>query len=71
MSWRVAKQCHGGRRYKNMKVVDLNRHDGLSLRGDPTEEAPDALVVSLITEDAGLLIRLRSRSTSRSRLDTS
>jgi hypothetical protein len=54
-----------------MKVVDFNRHDGLSLRGDPTEEAPDVLVVSLITEDAGLLIRLRSRSTSRSKLDAS
>lgn len=49
--------------------VDFSRHDGLSLRGEPTEEDPDALVVtSLTTEDAGLLIRLRSRSTSRSRL---
>lgn len=55
--------------YKNTMVVDCNRHDGLGLRGEPTEEAPDALVASLITEDAGLLIRLRSRSTSRSRLE--
>lgn len=60
-----------GQCYKDTGVKDLNRHQGLSLRGEPTAEAPDVLVVSLITEDAGLLIRLRSRSTSRSRLDGS
>jgi len=42
------------------------------LRGEPTVEAPveitALLLASLITDDAGLLMRLRSRSISRSRL---
>lgn len=59
-----------GGRDKNKGNVDFSiRHDGLDLRGEL--EALDVPVASLITEDAGLLIRLRSRSTSRSNLEAS